>query len=333
MNEQRHLALRTAAGKMRRSHRDSRWRAFHLYPGISDEWVAAYVACAMLEAHTAGLPGTADAEELAMVTWESLLSAQRSDGRWGFNGLAIGDGDSTLWAMRLARALGRDPGPAASRVIRQHQRPNGSLSTYAADEPIRTIIEADPSLSFDGWVGAHSCVTAVGTVVAEVGKGARQYLVDSQGSDGGWRAYWWRADAYVAAFAVEGLAESHSQSAVRAAGWAIGMLQSDGAAHIEGQPSAFATACVARAAAWSPDDDHRDGARRALDWLDGHVDLRGGWPASAHLRVPNPDDEEPWASGREWLHGGRKERAVVLDADGIFTTATALSAYARAAAW
>jgi hypothetical protein len=111
------------------------------------------------------------------------------------------------------------------------------------------------------------------------------------------------------------------------------MLQSDGAAHVAGQPSAFATACVARAAAWSPDDDHHNGARRALGWLDGHLDLRGGWPAAAQLRVPSPDDEEPWASGREWLPGGRKERAVVLDAHGIFTTATALSAYARAAAW
>lgn len=333
MRNQSEVALRTAIGKLRRAHQDGRWKAFHLYPGLSDEWVAAYVGCAMVEAHEAGLAGAGDARDLAEETWRSLASAQRPDGRWGFNGLAIGDGDSTMWAIRLARALGEDPGLNAVRVLAEHQRPDGSLSTYAADEPIRSIIDADPGLSFGGWIGPHACVTAVGSTVEEVADGSLRYLAKTQSASGGWRAYWWQADAYVAAFAVQGLTTSFPDVAARAAQWALSLLEEDGSVWQDGAPSAFATACVARAASWSPAVEHRPGARRALDWLQSHLDLRGGWPASALLRVPDPDDVEPWVPGRTWVSGGRKERALVLDADGVFTTATALSAFARAATW
>ena len=163
-------------------------RAFHLYPGVSDEWVTGYVGVALAELGRAGHPAAANA---AREAWRSLIQAQRPDGRWGVHARTIGDADSTLWVMRLATGVGIDPGDAARHAVREHQRADGSVSTYAAAEPIRTIIEAPPDAPFP--VGSAHAAYPVATGVPVVATGARAFLAATQspaGSGaptGGWR--------------------------------------------------------------------------------------------------------------------------------------------------
>jgi hypothetical protein len=69
----------------------------------------------------------------------------------------------------------------------------------------------------------------------------------------------------------------------------------------------------------------------AVDWLCRQIRLDGAWPASAVLRVPEPDASDPDAAGgTTWAPGGRKVGAVVLDRTGVFTTATVVAALVRA---
>lgn len=307
-----------------RAARDGRWSAFRLYPGISDEWVTAYVGATLAEA------GAPDAVGLARAAVTGLRGRQRGDGRFGFNTVAIGDADSTLWTLRLGAAAGGFPGDrdAATAAVAEHLRPDG-VATYAGDEPIRTVIEAGPDRSMKGWCAAHPCVTAVAAGLADTRVAAAGALRHQQQADGSWPAYWWRDRHYTAAHAAEAL--TGDPVAARAAAWAAGRL-ADGAVRTADFPtgSPFATALALRAliAGGGP----APVVEQAVAWLCRHLLLDGSWAASALLRVPEPDDPEPDAGDTVWVPGGRKEGALIVDDSRVFTTATVVAALCRAGA-
>lgn len=329
------LALAAGLDFLRRSARQGRWSAFHLYPGVSDEWVTAYVAATLAES---GAPGAA---EFVAAAQGGLSSRQRGDGRFGFNERAIGDADSTLWTLRLAAAGGagapartginRD---AAVAAVETHVRAGGGVATYAADEPIRTVIEAPPEKPMSGWCAAHPCVTAVAASVAETAGPAAEYLMAGQRADGSWPAYWWADPEYSVAHAAEALRAAGSPSARRAANraaaWSVARLRGDGAVRTPDYPdgSPFATALALRAALAG--DLHDAVVAAATEWLCRQIRLDGSWRPSAVLRVPHPYDTAPdRPGGTTWVPGGRKEGAVVIDRTATFTTATVVSALAR----
>ncbi|GGK05388.1 hypothetical protein GCM10010123_39050 [Pilimelia anulata] len=365
------LAIAAGVDYLYRTAAGGRWSAFHLYPGVSDEWVTAYVGATLAEA---AVPG---AEPLVAAAVAGLAGRQRADGRYGFNPCAIGDGDSTVWALRLGAAAGEFPGDRAAAVaaLAGHARPDG-VATYAADEPIRTIIEAGPERSMKGWTSAHACVTAAaaglagsgrtaagsaatgaGAVApggesagreadgaAAIGARAAAALAAQQRGDGSWPAYWWADPAYTVAHAAEALAGT--PAAARAATWAAARLTAaperadldpsgdppagppaggNGAA----EPFGVALALRALVAGGGPEP----AIRAAEAALCRQLRLDGSWPASAVLRVPDPDDPDPDTPGRtRWVPGGRKEGAVIVDRTAAFTTATVVAALARAAA-
>ncbi|GAA2529186.1 hypothetical protein [Pilimelia columellifera] len=327
-----HTAAVAGAEFLSRAARDGRWSAFHLYPGISDEWVTGYVAATIGEA---GAPG---ADEILATGRRGLAGRQRPDGRYGFNARAIGDADSTLWALRVAALPAGTAGvdvAAAHAALAEHQRPAG-IATYAADEPIRTIIEAGPERAMKGWCAPHPCVTAVAAGLATTAPDARAALIDQQQRDGGWPAYWWTDPEYTAGHAAEALAAAGqpaaSAAAGRAAAWAASRLHVDGSVRTGRFPngSAFATALALRALTAGRGPANASAAATA--WLCRHLRLDGSWQPSAVLRVPDPDDPDPDASGiTRWVPDGRKEGAIVLDRTGVFTTATVVAALTRAA--
>ena len=71
--------------------------------------------------------------------------------------------------------------------------------------------------------------------------------------------------------------------------------------------------------------DARGYRETASQWLLDRQLPSGAWEPSARLRVPPPDVVDP-ETFTDWVEGGRIERAVVLDQNAIFTTATALLA-------
>ncbi|GGK15043.1 hypothetical protein GCM10010124_04590 [Pilimelia terevasa] len=315
------LAVAAGVDFLRRAAVAGRWSAFHLYPGVSDEWVTAYVAALLAEAEVPGTGG------LVAAATAGLRGRQRRDGRFGFNARAIGDADSTLWVLRLAAATGEFPGdrPAAVAAVGAHVRRDG-VATYAADEPIRTIIEAGPERSMKGWCGAHPCVTAVAAGLADTAAAAGAALRAQQRRDGSWPAYWWTAPEYTAAHAAEALGDD---TAARAGEWAAGRLAGGAAAGADGGPFASALALRAMVAGGAP----AAAVDSAVGRLCRQIRLDGAWAASAQLRVPDPDDPDPDTPGlTRWVPGGRKEGAVVRDRTGVFTTATVVAALVRAGA-
>jgi hypothetical protein len=305
------------------------WIDFELAPGPSDAWVTGYVGTV--------LAGLADsrAREAAHSAWQLLLGRRRDLAGWGYNALPPPDADSTIWALRLAQAVN---GSDSTRVLRalnflsSHVRPDGSVTTYGWEEEIRAFIQATPQISFTGWCGPHTCVTAAGAALPALHDRACLYLRGVQRADGSWKSYWWCDHAYATALAAEALAAGGEAGDVerirRAALWARQQLDDQGVVptrlHPEG--SAFAGAWCVCALSLCPEVE---GGRAALTRaVAGVMRLQrpdGSWAPSAVLRVPPPDVTDP-DSYHDWRPGGRIEGAIILDKRALFTTATALAA-------
>jgi squalene cyclase len=335
---QESAALNSSIDAATRFLRDSqddqgRWMDFHLYPGISDEWVTGYAGCA------ASVVANEQCAGMAQSAWRFLSRRQRGDGRWGYNLLTIGDGDSTAWGLRLAHEIGNgnsDQIERARGALAEHLRENGGVATYATEGPIRRLIEAPEEQSFQGWCGAHTCVTAVVAGTPHYRDQTHSYLCRAQREDGSWRAYWWCDHEYATAFAAEALAKSgiadHSARIERAAEWAINRFRASGFIATNDHPagSPFATALGLRAVLLSPGVSA--GVMRtvqaAVAWLFVRQLPDGSWASSARLRVPWPHDDRP-DEYTEWIYGGRKEGSLIVDRNRIFTTATILTALQR----
>ena len=351
MRSERHLssdgALRAALGFLLAAQ-DARgaWKDFLLPAGHSDVWVTAFVGGVL-----AALPDP-EARQAAEAAWRFLDTVAVAEGGWGYNGRVPGDGDSTLWGLRLAEALGEgasDRARAATRFLERHLREDGGLTTYASAAPVRDYIGLPPVFPFGGWTQSHVCVTAAGAHLPAFGHRLHDYLVQQQAEDGHWPAYWWFEEEYATAEAVVALA-GEGRSALdctagtaaridRAARWAMARAPrwwtpSDPRA------STFALAhglrVVARAA---PSAERSEVLARGVSRLCEAQTERGAWPASARLRVPRPDVRQPrpeaawtlWAG----LPPGEPTPAVVLkhtftnyspDHFTVYTTATVLKA-------
>jgi squalene cyclase len=277
--------------------------------------------------------------QIALKAWGLLRKRQRLDGRWGFNIRTIGDGDSTAWGLSLAYALGceaREGLDSARTVLGEHVRENGGVSTYATDGPIRRLIEAPEEMSFRGWCGAHTCVTAAVACLPEYTSETHEYLRRVQRSDGSWGAYWWSDREYSTALATEALfrsGQAADASLIRhSAEWAAGNIGKYGCVRTTDHPagSPFATACDLRTLLLAQElPEARKAAQVATTWLFLRQFSDGSWHSSARLRVPWPDDDQP-DDYTEWVYGGRKEGSLIFDQNRTFTTATVLAALHRA---
>ncbi|MET0403489.1 MAG: prenyltransferase/squalene oxidase repeat-containing protein [Cystobacter sp.] len=330
------------------SARDERgtWKDFLLPAGHSDLWVTAFVGEVL-----AGVsePRARDAADAA---WRFLEAEAVSSGGWGYNARVPGDGDSTLWSLRLAQALGLESSErarAAWRFLEQHLREDGGLSTYAEADPVREYIGLPPVFPFRGWTQSHVCVSAAGANLLAFRPRLHDYLVQKQAEDGRWPAYWWFEDEYATAEAVAALTGAGRTAAAcepvtaarveKAARWAQerveGWLASPGE-----RASTFALAhalrVVARAA---PSARRADVLSRGVRQLCEAQRSGGAWRASARLRVPRPDVRVPDARA-DWtlwagLPPGEPTPAIVLkytftnyslDHFSVYTTATVLKA-------
>ena len=310
---------------------DGWWRDFALAPGSSDEWVTAYVGCALAASHAR----CRHVDEAVEQAWELLLGRQRAAGGWAYNAIAPADADSTSWALELAQLLGFADGQPAERArhwLDGHRLAAGGVTTYADSRPVRAFTGIPVSTSFAGWTAAHTCVTAA---VARSLRDSRdvEYLKCTQEAAGNWSSYWWCEPAYATALAVEALSEAaelgEEARLVAAVHWAARQVE-------EGRPferantlSSFELAWCVRLLSIAPEStvsgDVRRSRETAARWLLDRQLPSGAWEPSARLRVPPPDVINP-ETFTDWVEGGRIERAVVLDQNSIFTTATALVA-------
>ncbi|HJQ27214.1 MAG TPA: squalene--hopene cyclase [Blastocatellia bacterium] len=321
------------------------WKDFLLPAGHSNVWVTAFVG------DVVALTQEAEAQQAARRGWQFLETVTTQEGGWSYNPLVPGDGDSTLWGLRLAERLGVEETPAARQAatfLQRHLR-DGGLTTYADAAPVRRYIGLPPVVPFRGWTQAHVCVTAAGANLADYREPFREYLLTKQADDGRWPAYWWFDDEYATAEAVAALAgQAHTAADCepeiaarieRAVGWARERVEVLCAAEGRLQP-AFALAHGLRVLARAGDGASvRAQISAALTRLAAWQKPNGGWPASARLRVPRPDAlvPDPAADWKMWA--GMPAVPVSLesvlqhtfnnyspDHFGVYTTATVLRA-------
>jgi hypothetical protein len=296
------------------------WLDFTQVKGGSDEWVTAYVATAL-----ADVPDEAG-RRAARWAW-SLLNARRPEAS-GWGGGVPPDTDSTVWAVRLAHALGLERTDRAERAeafVLRHWQSGGGFATYL-DGPIRTWAGCGPEASVGGWTSSHVCVTAAAAGVPAFAPRALDWLRRMQQPDGHWIGYWWPDPLYTTTLAAEAFArhgrpeDRHRvEAAVR---WTLARIApaGDRSAQPSVERSAFALAWVVRALLLSSDMQAvRDPLASAVRWLLAHQD-EGAWPASARFRLPSIERQDPEKDGHSPVH---------LDDRGVFTAATVLTALRR----
>jgi len=329
-------AIDAAAGfLMAHRTRGALWLEFPRILEGTDEWASAYIGLVLASA-----PG-GKYRAAAHETWNRLCEHRGADDGWGYNGGLPQDADSTLWALRLARALNEqhaDRARSATRVLERHVLSTGGVATYelVAEPGLRGVMG---SADLGGMYVAHVCVSAAVAALDGFGERMLPFLVGRQEDDGRWRGYWWSDDEYTTALAVGALAGREdpacTAAARRAREWAANRFDRSGAvwSRTLGASSAFATGLCAEVllltadgARGGTDHETNSGATlsNALAWLlDAQLD-DGSWAASALMRMPSTDavdgDERPAST------------TVSVDDRALFTTATVVRTLTRAIA-
>jgi hypothetical protein len=331
-----------------RSRADSgTWKDFLLPAGQSDIWVTGYVASALADLDDPAARGAAQA------AWSRLQELPGAGGGWSYNAAVPGDGDSTLWCLRLAARLDRGDSAVArtaARFLDSHVRDDGGLATYATADDIRRYVGLPADFPLDGWLQSHVCVTAAGAHLSDYRPRLLPYLERRQEPPGHWRSYWWFSDEYATCEAVTALAEDTAsdqqrERVGRAAEWARERVARLCASE-DKRPPAFSLALALRVVLRGPRSSSSDqavalGLQRLLEWQAP----TGAWPSSARLRVPRPDAVEPpgqraengqpgWRIWRGLPPGPPTPEIVLeytfsnysLDYTAVFTTATVLRA-------
>ena len=300
--------------------RDGWWRDFDTLAGSSDEWVSAYVACALARSSLAS--GARAAEDM----WSRIMRRRWWSPGWGFNRKVPPDSDTTLWVITLGQILGRANSLRTRRAIHwleQQIQSNGGVATYGAALPIRIYTRLSPEVSFEGWCSSHVCVSAL---AASTDIPARrrilEYVREHQQDDGSWPSYWWCDSEYSTALAVTALYRSRDSGDAtrieRAVTWAIERQSS------AVQDSPFASAY--RLQILSAPGFHAEGAARGcITTLLELQNSDGSWPASSRLRIPPPGVVHPDGYS-SWCETARGGGGIILDRGRNFTTATVLSA-------
>jgi hypothetical protein len=312
-----------------------RWTDFPLPTGESDEWVTAYVGAVM-----AGCEETR-ANIAAHETWEGFGGLHFFDGHggWGFSSHSPEDADSTVWAVHYAQNLGLGDKlrtKAAELFLRAHITDDGAMATFAFEGDLRRFLCAGPGDSIDGWLGAHTCVTAGAATLRNFNGELLPYIEMHQQPAGDWTGYWWNESMYVTSLAYEALTmagKCGSQAACRALAWITSRLNRDGCVTSAEFPhgSAFATALAARALTMARHDSGAGAAlMTAVRWLLSNQRRDGSWIPSALLQVPPapmivPEHPKEWEKGR-----GHRYGKITLDSHSLMTTATVLDALVRA---
>jgi squalene cyclase len=319
------------------------WKDFFTPAGVSDAWVTGFVGTTL-----AGIPD-AGAKQAADATWQLLAHRETYEGGWGYHAKVPADADTTLWSLLLAEALGlghEERCQQAYAFLARHVKSNGGVSTYEQESPIREYIGLPEGIiSFQGWCGAHTCVTAAAACLPELSAQILPYLRQRQAADGRWCSYWWFEDEYctaraATALALHGQSDSDRQQVEKAVVWAVERLQQLLSAK---QPAAFAIAWCLQLLTLAKDlTSVRQICLEGVQHLIESQTADGSWQPSARLRVPRPDMVDPelvlnWQRWTGKFTGPPTLEKVLentfnifsLDQNGIFTTATALQALQR----
>ncbi|HEX3866762.1 MAG TPA: prenyltransferase/squalene oxidase repeat-containing protein [Gemmatimonadaceae bacterium] len=301
---------------LHRQRQSGLWRDFNLPSGISDEWVSGFIGAQLVV--TADVRAHAAAEDCC----ERLARRQRASGGWGYNRDHPPDADSTVWALRLAAALGRGSGDVFQRgaaFVARHCLESGGVACYVETFRMATRAQLPSDAALSGLLDVQDCVT--GAAAPFVPNGVHAYLRSRQ-RDGRWIGFFWVHDAYATAFAVEALRArpdaGDEERLTSAEAWAMAWLREARESSRRGTTTAFDASFCVRILNGSRDPRALRACRDGVDWLLAQQRSDGGWSAGARLRVP-------LSGSADWL---ASSRSAALDSRRAFSTAAAIGALA-----
>ncbi len=305
------------------------WTDWPAGRGGSDEF-----ATALVTVRICGAPGAEPLVRRAAQALDSRLVVRRASGLggWGWSAAVPGDADSTAWAVRALAAAGRPHvGDDIGDFLRGHVRDDGA-ATYADDAAVRRYMGAvyPEGHGFGGWTAASPSVTAaVAAVTRALAPPLVSALLRAQRDDGSWVDLWWHDPAHPTSLAAEVLlAAGHADAALAAARWSAETPTADGAFELAARLRLLVLG--RRLGRGLGDGRWRSLVAQAASQLIESQDPDGSWAPSARLRVPDPDDAQPWT------HDGAAPGAAVLtstwvDEERAVSTACAVSALVLAA--
>ncbi len=304
--------------------------------GSSDDWVTAYVCCALNEVKSD------IAEELLLHAYRAIATRQRSNGGWGYNERIPPDADSTSFAVRalLEKPSGADLTSAKAFLLRHLDTLNGGFKTYSSQDDLRELYgeSAGEARSFAGWCSTHVEVTASALeTLSMLGfddldriMSSVTFLENSRTAEGLWNGYW-ATDAYYPTYrSVSALGRFRFTCDLPFAEVSTvlkGKQRSDGA----WAPLALTKGCPFRTALAAQTllliDGNSDATEAATQWLLDQQRPDGFWITNAaYLRIPPPDILSP----DEYLDwGSNGSGAKYVDVQGVLTTVTVISYLAR----
>ncbi|SEF35193.1 hypothetical protein ABL840_19440 [Variovorax sp. NFACC27] len=289
---------------------DGGFADYRLPVGASTQWVSAFAGLALAEAAwVADLPWAFAA---AGRTADRLTRDRPYAAGWGYNETTGIDADSTGFAIRLLRALGREVAPADRRSLLRHWREEGGFATYD-DGP-------------QAWGQAHPCVTAAAGLALDdearraLSSALQACVARTALADGNWPAYWWRTHHYSTWHHLlllrrlgQGTRGAAPAQVGMGAGTGVGAGAGKGSGGVHPSPGAFELAYAAGIAHFR-DPGSAEADRLLRDLLCAQR-VDGGWTGGFNLRVTDPACTAPWQ---------RPAGELYRDQAGTITTASAL---------
>jgi hypothetical protein len=261
---------------------------------VSDAWVTGYIGTFL-----ATVPEQS-AQSTSRKAWVFLENFQRNSGGWGYNCNVPSDADSTLWALHLSELLGLEAEDSAKlgfSFLEKHLNENGGISTYRSNSKIADFLGLPSELvSYQGWFGSHTCVTAAAAALPQFADRTLQYLRDRQLSDGSWSSYWWEASEYATFFASLAF-DRHRNNPddeirlLNATKWALQRLNHF--EHVDQRPLTLIAFCLLTLSLRMSYFEDQAIISKAVKWLLLSQMPDGSWPSSSKLRIPRPDIIDP----------------------------------------
>lgn len=314
---------------------DGAWSDFNISIwGSSDEWVTAYVCCALRNVNSPRL------QESTSRAARAISVRQRPNGGWGYNNRIPPDADSTSFAIRALFGLSSSWNyeKAQAFLMGHRGRCLDGFKTFSSEEELQSLDRHSgrENRSFVGWCSSHLEVTA--SVVeslctlrpdeADQLRSTINFIEKSQKSDGLWTGYWMTDVFYPTCRAVLALRRFRpaSDRRFRPTSRALSAKQ-----HRDGswRPLGESLGCPFRTALAAETllliDSKAVSTEAATNWLLGHQRPDGSWASAApFLRIPPPHVLAP-DEYKGWGADGSGRGAMYVDIRRTLTTATVVS--------
>jgi hypothetical protein len=316
-------SLENAIGYLEKNIDDStEWTDFMTSAGQSTSWTSAYIGMQLAEIDNSN-------PLLKLVLQKVISSASNA-----FNEAMIQDGDSSSFLVGFQQKMGRDT-DLLQRGWLAFMNVDGGWVTYRDPTALRKKLDFPASVSVEGWINSHACVsTAAAYVLAGIPSLRLDFeisclhLASLLENKTHWSSYWWTSDVYATSFAIQALAH-HSELKSRCetpALWLANEQETSGfwSNPAMQEPSAFYTALAIKALHAYDAKAFDKSITKGVDWLLKNQMTDGSWLTSRILRIPATEVLDP-STVKRWRKSSFGVNCIVDDHNRLFTTSTVLN--------